>query len=93
MDPYRVIIRPLHNEKSVRDVETQNAYHFEVERTASKEQIRQAIEEIFNVKVTKVRTMKRPGKKRRARQRIVHTSTWKKAIVTLAEGDNIDLGY
>ena len=93
MDPYRVIIRPLHNEKSVRDVETLNAYHFEVAGAATKTDIQQAIENIFEVKVHGVRTMKRPGKKRRARLRTVHTRTWKKAVVTLAEGESIDLGY
>ena len=93
MDPYRVIIRPLHNDKSVRDVETENAYHFEVDPKATKTDVLEAIERIFEVKVDGVRTMKRPGKKRRARARTVHTRTWKKAVVTLAEGESIDLGY
>ena len=93
MDPYRAIMRPLHNEKSVRDVETLNAYHFEVDPGATKVDIQTAIETIFQVKVTGVRTMKRPGKKRRARTRTVHTRTWKKAVVTLADGEHIDLGY
>ena len=93
MDSYRVIIRPLHNEKSVSDVEGLNAYHFEVDPRATQTDIREAIENIFAVRVDGVRTMKRPGKKRRARNRIVHTRTWKKAVVTLAEGENIHLGY
>jgi len=93
MDPYRVIMRPLHNEKSVRDTETQNAYHFEVDPQATKTDIREAIENIFEVAVAQVRTLKRHGKKRRARARTVHTRMWKKAIVTLAEGESIDLGY
>lgn len=93
MDPYRVIVRPLHNEKSVRDVEGLNAYHFEVDPRATKTDIQEAMERLFEVKVTGVRTMKRPGKKRRARTRTVHTRTWKKAVITLAQGDSIDLGY
>ena len=93
MDPYSVIKRPLHNEKSVRDVEEHRAYHFEVAREATKKDIKEAIEKIFEVKVASVRTMMRPGKKRRARNRFVRTPSWKKAIVTLAEGDTIDLGY
>ncbi|MHA1570734.1 MAG: 50S ribosomal protein L23 [Alphaproteobacteria bacterium] len=93
MDPYRVIKRPLHNEKSVWDVENDNSYHFEVDLRASKHDIKEAIEKVFEVKVSRVRTMARPGKKRRARNRTVHTRGWKKAIVTLAQGDSIDLGY
>ena len=93
MDPYGVIIRPLHNEKSVRDVETRHSYHFEVSPRATKADIRGALEKVFEVKVASVRTMTRPGKKRRARLRTVHTRSWKKAVVTLAEGDSIDLGY
>ena len=93
MEPYRVVKRPLHNEKSVRDTDTHNAFHFEVDAEASKEDIKAAIEKIFEVKVTGVRTMGRPGKKRRSRNRTVHTRGWKKAIVSLAQGDHIDLGY
>ena len=93
MDSYRAIVRPLHNEKSVRDTEVLNAFHFQVDPRATKTDVREAIEKIFEVKVESVRTMKRPGKKRKARQRTVHTRSWKKAVVTLAEGENIDLGY
>jgi len=93
MEPYRVIIRPLHNEKSVRDQETLNAYHFEVDPRATKTDVKDAIEKIFEVKVSGVRTATRAGKKRRSRMRTVHTRTWKKAVVTLAQGDSIDLGY
>lgn len=93
MDAYRVVLRPLHNEKSVRDVDALNAYHFEVDPGATKQDVKQAIEEIFSVRVTGVRTGSRPGKKRRARTRTVHTKGWKKAVVTLVKGDSIDLGY
>jgi len=93
MDPYTVVIRPLHNEKSVQDVERHNTYHFEVSPQASKSDVKAAIEELFGVTVTSVRTMGRPGKKRRARTRTVHTKSWKKAVVALAEGEGIDLGY
>ena len=93
MEPYRVVKRPLHNEKSVRDTETHNCYHFEVDLQASKLDIKEAIEKVFEVQVADVRTMSRPGKKRKSRNRTVHTRAWKKAIVTLAQGDTIDLGY
>jgi len=77
MDPYSVVLRPLHNEKSVRDVETLNAYHFEVAPRATKQNIKEAIEEIFSVHVAGVRTASRAGKKRRSRLRTVHTKGWK----------------
>jgi len=93
MDAYQVIKRPLHNEKSVRDIEDRNAYHFEVDPRATKTDIRRAVEDVFEVKVLSIRTMRRPGKKRRARMHFVHTGPWKKAVVTLAQGDTIDLGY
>lgn len=93
MDPYTVVIRPLHNEKSVQDVERHNAYHFEISPQAGKSDVKTAIEELFGVNVTSVRTMGRAGKKRRSRARTVHTKSWKKAVVTLAEGEGIDLGY
>jgi large subunit ribosomal protein L23 len=92
-DPYQVIKRPLHTEKSVADVEKRHTYHFEVAHDASKDEIKRAIEKIFEVHVARVHTMKRHGKPRRSRFKQVHTSDWKKAVVTLAEGDNIDLGY
>jgi large subunit ribosomal protein L23 len=93
MDAYQIIRRPLHTEKSVTDREKHAAYHFEVDKKANKIQIKQAVEQLFKVKVLDVRTMNKRGKPRRTRFGPLKIHTWKKAIVTLAEGQTIDLGY
>lgn len=93
MDAYHIIKRPLRTEKSVADGERTNSYHFEVDLRANKIQIKQAVERFFNVKVDDVRTLVRKGKQRRVRLKVGRTKDWKKAIVTLQEGNSIDLGY
>ncbi len=93
MDIYGIIRRPLHTEKSVTDRDRQHAYHFEVDKRANKIQIKNAVEKLFKVKVLNVRTVNRRGKPRRTRFGPLKIHTWKKAIVTLAEGNTIDLGY
>ncbi|BBO18175.1 50S ribosomal protein L23 [Candidatus Brocadia pituitae] len=93
MDAYHIIKRPLRTEKSVADGERTNSYHFEVDLKANKIQIKQAVENFFNVKVDDVRTLVRKGKRRRVRLKVGRTKDWKKAIVTLKEGSSIDLGY
>ncbi|HLG28914.1 MAG TPA: 50S ribosomal protein L23 [Candidatus Brocadiales bacterium] len=93
MDSYQIIKRPLHSEKAVEDRNRRNAYHFEVDTKANKIEIKNAIEKLFNVKVLNVRTMIVNGKKRRSRNKIGRTPDWKKSIVTLQEGNTIDLGY
>ena len=90
-DPRQIIIRPVVSEKSVDLMEEQNKYTFEVLKTATKPQIAQAVEEIFDVKVLKVNTMNVTGKPRRVRFHKGTTRNWKKAIVTLAVGDSIEL--
>ncbi|MDR1775910.1 MAG: 50S ribosomal protein L23 [Actinomycetes bacterium] len=90
-DPRQVILKPIVSEKSYDLIETANRYTFEVHKNATKPQIAQAIEEIFNVKVTKVNTMNVVGKPRRVRVAKGKTRSWKKAIVTLAAGDTIEL--
>lgn len=90
MNHYQVIIRPLITEKNTTLMEM-NKYSFEVDRMANKPQIKAAIEAIFNVSVTSVRTINVRGKKRRRGREFGYQSDWKKAIVTLAEGDRIDL--
>jgi large subunit ribosomal protein L23 len=87
---YQIIVKPLVTEKAV-DQEEQNTYWFAVEKTANKTQIRQAVEEIYSVHVKKVRTLRQKGKPRRARGRMYMTSEWKKAGVTLAAGERIDI--
>jgi large subunit ribosomal protein L23 len=93
MDYYQIIKKPLSSEKSVGDRETSNSYHFEVDRKVNKIQVKEAIEKLFEVKVLAVRTLNKVGKTRKHRNKIFKTSGWKKAIVTLKEGDRIDLGY
>ncbi len=93
MDYYQIVKRPLHSEKSVADRDLTNSYHFEVNKKANKIQIKEAIEKLFEVKVKGVRTGNRSGKKRKSRNKVYKTSSWKKAIVTLKEGDTIDFGY
>lgn len=90
MNAHQIIIRPLITEKNT-NLMTQNKYCFEVHGSATKPQISAAIGEIFNVKVTDVATMNVRGKMRRRGMRYGYTSNWKKAIVTLAAGDAIDL--
>jgi large subunit ribosomal protein L23 len=94
MDSRQLIVRPLHMEKNVNDIRDANTYHFEVDRRATKTQIRHAIEELFpGRKVVDVRTITVRGKKRRTRRVIGVTKSWKKAIIKLRPGDTIDIGY
>jgi large subunit ribosomal protein L23 len=88
-DPRDIVIRPVISEKSYDMIEL-NRYTFEVAKTASKPQIAQAITEIFGVTVTKVNTMNVNGKPRRVRVAKGKTRDWKKAVVTLKEGDSIE---
>ncbi len=87
-----VIVRPIDSEKSYRLLED-NVYTFLVAPTASKPEIRDAIESIFEVTVVKVNTLNRKGKRIRNRRNMSFgkRSAQKRAIVTLAEGDSIDL--
>ncbi|MEF3275172.1 MAG: 50S ribosomal protein L23 [Chloroflexus sp.] len=89
LTPYDILIRPLITEKNTNLMEL-NKYTFEVHREATKPQIKRAVETIFNVRVTKVHTMNVRGKRRRG-QSVGYTRDWKKAIVTLAEGDRIEI--
>jgi large subunit ribosomal protein L23 len=89
---YDVIKRPVITEKSTVQVDDLNQYVFEVAPNANKIQIKEAIEVIFEVDVLKVRTMVQPAKRgRRGRNWYTRSKQWKKAIVTLAEGDKIEL--
>ena len=90
MQAHDIIIRPIVSEKSY-DLMELNRYTFEVLKAAKKEQIAQAITEIFGVTVTKVNTMNVSGKPRRLRYNKGLSRSWKKAIVTLKDGDTIDL--
>lgn len=90
MNPHQIIIRPLITEKNT-NLMSLNKYCFVVARTANKPQIKQAIETIFKVSVTAVHTMNVQGKTRRRGKTVGRTADWKKAIVTLAEGNRIEL--
>ena len=86
----RIIRKPLVTEKSTQQKETGNQYAFEVDRNANKIEIQFAIERLFKVRVVQVRTSNVLGKVKRLGRRSGKRPDWKKAIVTLKEGDRID---
>ena len=86
-----VIVRPLITEKTSAAYQDRGEYTFQVHPDASKPQIRQAIEELFGVKVTNVWTASQRGKEKRMGQSIGRRPNWKKAIVKLREGDTIEI--
>ena len=90
MNLYDVIREPLLTEKGTEQVTTVK-YIFVVDRSAKKHEIREAVERLFNVKVDKVNTMVMGGKWKRVRYQPGKTADWKKAIVTLKEGQKIEL--
>jgi len=90
MNVHQIIQRPLQTEKSMIGREEQNLATFAVDHRANKLEIKQAVEELFDVRVTKVRTMRQQGKKRRVGRIIGRKPAWKKAIVELAEGHSIE---
>lgn len=89
-DPREVIIRPIISEHSY-DMMQENVYTFEVAKSANKVEIVQAVEEIFDVTVVKVNTLNVKAKPKRVRYQVGKTRTWKKAMVTVAEGDSIEI--
>ena len=90
LDPHQVVLRPLVTEKGMHQATRYNAYTFEVNRMAGKDDIRRAVEELFDVKVIRVNTQNRQGKPRRTRFRWGTTKAWKKAVVTLDPEHRID---
>ena len=90
LEPHQIILQPLITEKGTHQFTHHNAYPFQVNPWATKDQIKAAVEELFNVRVEKVRTQNRIGKQRRYRSKMGRLSTWKKAIVTLHEEDRIE---
>lgn len=91
-DPRDVIITPVVSEKSYGLLDT-NVYTFKVHPSASKPEIRDAVQSIFGVRVTKVNTINRKGKRKRNRRSLTFGTRpdTKRALVTLAEGDSIEL--
>ena len=90
MDLYQIIKRPLITEKGTKQKEQSNQFAFEVDRRANKILIQEAIERIFKVKVSSVRVMNIKGRERRVGRNVGRTADWKKAIVRLAPGENIE---
>jgi large subunit ribosomal protein L23 len=89
MDPHHVVLRPLVTEKGTHQSEKYNAYAFQVNPRATKHDIRNAVETLWDVRVVNVRTQNRRGKPRRSRLNLGHTSDWKKAVVELHPEDRI----
>jgi large subunit ribosomal protein L23 len=85
-----IVIRPVVSEKSYAGLD-QNTYTFLVDKRANKTEIKEAIQQIWNVKVTSVRTLNRKGKTKRRRFTVGKRADEKRAIVTLVEGDKIEI--
>ncbi|MGL6196263.1 MAG: 50S ribosomal protein L23 [Thermoguttaceae bacterium] len=83
LEPYQVVIRPIVTEKGFQLAEHKNIYSFEVSKMANKQDVKTAIEELFEVKVLEVKIQNRKGKKRRTRRQIGEQKSWKKAMVKL----------
>ncbi len=86
-----IILAPVVSEKSYDLIEKYNTYTFEVDPRCDKEQIKHAIEVVFDVKVLRVNTMNRKGKVKRTGYKLGKRKDVKRAVVTLADGDSIDL--
>ena len=88
---HRTIVRPIVTEASSVAYQDRGEYHFEVHPAANKQEIKQAIQQLFGVKVTGVWTSNHRGKDKRVGQNVGRKAHWKRAIVTLAEGDRIEI--
>lgn len=87
---YEVIKRPIISEKSTVQNELFRTYAFQVSPSSNKQEVREAVEKLFKVKVESVRTMVVHGKYKRAGRFVSKRSNWKKALVTLKEGQKIE---
>jgi len=87
---HQIIVAPVISEKATRVAEKRNQAVFKVLPDAQKPEIKEAVEKLFNVKVTNVATLNVKGKTKRFGQTVGKRSDWKKAYVTLAEGQEID---
>lgn len=90
MNPYHVIKRPITTEKTTIQKEASNQVSFEIDRQANRVEVKKAVEQIFNVGVSQVRTQQIKGKVKRRGRVIGKRRDWKKAIVTLMPGQRID---
>ncbi len=91
METYKIIKRVLLTEKSTTLKDDNNHYAFAVDSRANKIEIGQAVEKLFKVKVLKVRTMNMQGKTKRVGKTVGQKADWKKAVVTLAEGNRVEI--
>jgi large subunit ribosomal protein L23 len=91
MNSYQIVKHPIITEKSTYQKEKGNKYLFAVDKSANKQEIKKAIEELFKVKVEKVNTAIFPGKKRRFGVHEGYKPDWKKSVVTLKKGQSIEL--
>jgi large subunit ribosomal protein L23 len=90
MHPFEVLRRPITTEKTSYQADFENRYTFEVDRRANKIQIKEAVEQAFDVEVVAVNVMNMPSKPRRYGRHQGRTSRWKKAVVTLVPGQRIE---
>lgn len=90
LNPHDVLIKPIITEKST-DLMEENKYTFKVDKRANKIEIKLAVETIFKVDVTDVKTMSVVGKLKRQGKTKGLTSSWKKAIITIKEGQRLPL--
>lgn len=90
MQIHEILRRPVITEKSTA-LQAANKYVFEVDRRANKTQIKEAVQIAFKVRVMQVNVIKVPGERHRVGQRVLETMPWKKAIVTLAAGNKIEI--
>lgn len=88
---HEILVRPIITEKSHTRLDALGAYTFVVAKDANKIEIAKAVEKQFNVKVKSVRTMRYAGKQKRVGRFIGRKADWKKAVVTLIEGDTIEI--
>ena len=93
MNSYEVVVRLIDTEKTRYQASELGQYTFEVDRRANKIEVKRAIETVFDVNVVAVNVMNMPAKamSRHGRRRIVRHSPWRKAVVTLAEGQRLDV--
>ena len=89
--PFYIVKRPILTEESTILMHAKNQFVFRVDPRANKNQIRDAVEEMFKVKVVSVNTMNYDGKVVRRGRMVGRKPRWKKAVVTLKQGDTIDL--
>jgi large subunit ribosomal protein L23 len=90
LEAHQVLLRPLITEKAVHRASRNNQYAFEVHLLATKQDIKEAFEKLFDVKVAAIRTQMRKGKSRVYRQAAGRTKDWKKAIIALPPDSKID---